>query len=258
MITAPSLLAGAVFRHQPRRIAYRCANEMPDRKPNLSIRGGVSGGQIAAMAVAALVLSFAGGRAPGPTLACLGAALSPLFLGMMVMRLAACMLGNAGAAAAPMTFRHDAALPVYTVIVALYREKRVAARLIEALARLDYPPAKLDIKLVLEADDRETPAALAAISLPGCVEVLVAPPGTPRTKPRALNVALPLARGLLTVIYDAEDVPQPDQLRLAVEAFAHLPADVACLQARLTIDNTEDSWLTRLFTIGAKKPTLLP
>ena len=31
--------------------------------------------------------------------------------------------------------------------------------------------------------------------------------------------------------------------------FARLPPEVACLQARLTIDNTHDSWLTRMFTI---------
>ena len=81
------------------------------------------------------------------------------------------------------------------------------------------------------------------------MEILVAPQGSPRTKPRALNVALPLARGRYTVVYDAEDIPDPGQLRLAVARFAQLPRNVACLQARLTIDNTDDTWLTRLFTI---------
>ena len=85
----------------------------------------------------------------------------------------------------------DAALPVYTIIVALYREGRIAPRLISALRRLDYPAAKLDIKLVLEADDRETMMALRRNPLPGNVEIIVAPPGQPRTKPRALNIAPP-------------------------------------------------------------------
>jgi cellulose synthase/poly-beta-1,6-N-acetylglucosamine synthase-like glycosyltransferase len=105
------------------------------------------------------------------------------------------------------------------------------------------------VKLVIEEDDRETRGALSRMTLPGFVEVIVAPAGQPRTKPRALNVALPLARGEFTVIYDAEDVPDPGQLRLAVATFARHPADVACLQARLVIDNTRDNWLTRLFTI---------
>jgi hypothetical protein len=34
-----------------------------------------------------------------------------------------------------------------------------------------------------------------------------------RTKPRALNAALPLARGALLTVYDAEDAPDPGQLR---------------------------------------------
>ena len=75
---------------------------------------------------------------------------------------------------------------------------------------------------MLEADDRETLDALACLALPGNVEIIVAPHGSPRTKPRALNVALPLARGHFTVVYDAEDVPDPGQLRLAVARFAQL------------------------------------
>ena len=103
--------------------------------------------------------------------------------------------------------------------------------------------------IVVEAGDGETLAALDRTALPGFIEVIVAPPGQPRTKPRALNIALELARGAFTVIYDAEDVPHPGQLRLAVATFAAMGPEVACCQARLAIDNTEDGWLTRFFTI---------
>jgi cellulose synthase/poly-beta-1,6-N-acetylglucosamine synthase-like glycosyltransferase len=80
------------------------------------------------------------------------------------------------------------------------------------------------------------------------MHVIVAPPGEPRTKPRALNVALPLARGAYTVVYDAEDQPDPQQLRRAVSLFRDLPEHVACLQARLAIREPHN-WLTRLFAI---------
>jgi cellulose synthase/poly-beta-1,6-N-acetylglucosamine synthase-like glycosyltransferase len=140
-------------------------------------------------------------------------------------------------------------LPVYTVIVPLFREARVLPRLLEALGNIDYPRPKLDIKLVVEAEDEEMTSALHTTELPAWIDVIVAPPGEPRTKPRALNVALPLARGEFVTVYDAEDVPHPGQLRLAVETFARSPVDVACLQARLVIDNTDDSLLTKLFTI---------
>ena len=248
-ITTPAQLAKAVFQVKAPLIAHRAALDLPGRAPDLSARDGISPLQLAGLSGAAMLLSFSGFLAPGLTLAVLGAAMSLLFLGIIVLRLAASLLRNPVEPATHRPRIEDAALPVYTVIVALYREKRIAARLIEALTRIDYPPAKLDIKLVLEADDLETLEALGSISMPGNIEVIVAPKGEPRTKPRALNVGLPLARGRYTVIYDAEDVPDPGQLRLAAARFAQLPPGVACLQARLTIDNTDDSWLTRFFTI---------
>ena len=104
------------------------------------------------------------------------------------------------------------------------------------------------MKLIVEENDRETRDALALVRVPPFVEVIVAPRGAPRTKPRALNVALPLARGRYVVVYDAEDVPDPGQLRHAVALFERSAPDVACLQARLVIDNTGDGVLPAFFT----------
>jgi glycosyltransferase XagB len=112
----------------------------------------------------------------------------------------------------------------------------------------DYPPEKLDVKFVVEPDDEETQQALANLELGVPFEIVTAPAFGPRTKPKALNVALPLVRGAFTVVYDAEDKPEPDQLRLAVAAFHDGGRRLACLQATLTIDNTADNWLTRMFT----------
>jgi glycosyltransferase XagB len=112
----------------------------------------------------------------------------------------------------------------------------------------DYPPEKLDVKFVLEADDRETQAAIGRLALGPPFEIIIAPPIGPRTKPKALDIALPLARGAYTVVYDAEDKPEPDQLRRAVAAFRRGGHRLACVQASLTIDNSVDNWLTRMFT----------
>jgi glycosyltransferase XagB len=142
----------------------------------------------------------------------------------------------------------DDRLPVYSIIVALYREAHSVEELVRALRQLDYPPEKLQILLVTEPDDLETLAALSRLDLDTPFEIITAPANGPRTKPKALNAALAFARGTLTVIYDAEDRPEPDQLRHAVEMFRIESADVACVQARLTIDNTADSWLARVFT----------
>jgi cellulose synthase/poly-beta-1,6-N-acetylglucosamine synthase-like glycosyltransferase len=102
--------------------------------------------------------------------------------------------------------------------------------------------------IAVEADDQETRAAIAARKHRRPITVIPVPAQGPRTKPKALNVALPFASGTFTVIYDAEDRPEPDQLRQALKAFRVGGGDLGCVQARLCIDNSADSWLARLFT----------
>lgn len=143
----------------------------------------------------------------------------------------------------------DDMLPVFTVLVPLYRESACLDGLIRALALLDYPESKLDLKLLVEAGDRETRTALASIPLPGRFEILVVPDGSPRTKPRALNAGLMAARGSLLGVFDAEDRPEPGQLRAAVDAFRRGGPRLACVQARLAIDNVDDGWLTSIFAL---------
>jgi cellulose synthase/poly-beta-1,6-N-acetylglucosamine synthase-like glycosyltransferase len=144
--------------------------------------------------------------------------------------------------------RPDASLPIYTVIVALYREVAAIKQLVACLNALDWPPEKLDIKLVLEPDDHATRAALEAMRLGPPYELVIAPAVGPRTKPKALNAALPFARGAFVTVFDAEDRPEADQLRRALEGFLSHDERLACVQAQLTIDNTKDNWLTRMFT----------
>jgi len=126
--------------------------------------------------------------------------------------------------------------PRYTVLAALYDEAEVVGQLIQRLAAIDYPPDRLEGYLVLEARDAATQAAAAAVARPEWLEVFVVPPGKPGTKPRALNHALNHATGDLVTVYDAEDAPDPGQLK---EAAARFVADgggrLACLQAPLRI-----------------------
>jgi cellulose synthase/poly-beta-1,6-N-acetylglucosamine synthase-like glycosyltransferase len=141
------------------------------------------------------------------------------------------------------------ALPLYSVLVPLYRETRVLPGLVRALHALDYPKARLEIFLVLEEDDLETQAAVLAMRLPQCFRTILVPDAPPRTKPKALNYALQFARGDYIVVYDAEDRPEPDQLLRALAAFRrHLPG-LGCVQAQLNIYNPRASWITRQFTI---------
>jgi cellulose synthase/poly-beta-1,6-N-acetylglucosamine synthase-like glycosyltransferase len=142
-----------------------------------------------------------------------------------------------------------AELPEYTILVPLYREAEELPHLVDALQRLDYPAEKLDIQFLVEAADTATRRAVIRHAWHLPCRVTVVPPGIPRTKPRALNVGLRQARGSIVTIFDAEDRPDPGQLRLAAETFAAAPPELAALQARLSIDHSADNWLTRMFAI---------
>ncbi len=140
-------------------------------------------------------------------------------------------------------------MPRYTVLVPLFREEHVADNIVAAIAELDYPPEQLEVLLLLEMDDAVTRNAVARVDLPGFVTIVDIPPGNPRTKPKACNVGLQRVTGEFVVVYDAEDRPEPDQLRKVVAAFENLPENVACLQAKLNYYNPRENWLTKFFTI---------
>jgi glycosyltransferase XagB len=139
-----------------------------------------------------------------------------------------------------------AELPIYTVLVPLFREGRILPALVERLKRLDYPREHLQVLLLIEDDDDETQSAANSYPFPPHIRPMLMPAGQPRTKPRALNIGLHEARGSYIVVYDAEDQPEPDQLRKAVAAMEALPPDVVCLQARLNFYNRHQSVLTHL------------
>ncbi|PZA10510.1 glycosyl transferase [Rhodopseudomonas palustris] len=147
----------------------------------------------------------------------------------------------------PAERKTDADLPVYTVVAALYREADSVASLVEALEALDYPREKLDLMLVIEPDDLATRAALARLKRRPYLRVLIAPAVAPKTKPKALNYALAFARGSFIAVFDAEDRPDPDQLRTALAAFDTASPETACVQASLCIDNLTHNWLSRTF-----------
>jgi hypothetical protein len=213
---------------------------------------------------AAQLVPLRGGRAAVATLAALGgillnpvwglcvvlALLLALDLALSVFRSALAVVGLRRPAQArrPPSGREEE-LPAYTVLVPLYDEANVVPSLVRHLSRLEYPADRLEILLLCEARDVGTIDAVQAAVPDSRFRLLIAPDGEPRTKPRACNLALAQARGELCVIYDAEDRPDLDQLRLAAEMFAASEPAVLCLQARLDFHNHACNWLTRSFTV---------
>ena len=244
-ITTPARLTGFAARHGATAIGHRAAHALRRAKPDMSAGSSHPRRWLAAFSVASIVAAAAL-AAPHIVSLALDAALALIFLGWAGLRLIGALAKHSPEHAREEL--RDSQLPIYTLIVALYREAPAVAGLINALAALDYPPEKLDIKLVVEQDDADTLGALAMLDLRAPFEIVTAPGIGPRTKPKALNAALPFARGTFVAVYDAEDRPEPGQLRIALDAFRAADRRLACVQARLTIDNTADSWLTRLFT----------
>lgn len=142
----------------------------------------------------------------------------------------------------------DAELPTYTIFCPLYKEWQVVPQFVEAMERLDYPKGKLQVMFLLEEDDRETVQKISERTLPPHFTVVVVPHSKPKTKPKAMNWGLQFATGDLIAIYDAEDKPEPDQLKKAVVAFSRLPENTLCVQGKLNFYNPRQNLLTKLFT----------
>lgn len=245
-------LSAAIASAYGKMLAADAADAISQKRPRFSAAFGLYPWQSAFLMLAGGLFAGAAFFTPRDAAALYSAALSLMFLLTISMRIAAathaCLRYARGPAAQQRRPRLYE-LPDYTVMVALFREARVLPDLTEALKALNYPAAKLDIKLVLEEVDAETIAAARALTLPPHFEIVVVPDGAPRTKPRALNYALQFARGDFLVIYDAEDRPEPDQLMKAAAHFRQAAPEVVCLQARLTFDNASENWLSKQFTI---------
>ncbi len=243
-LTSPERLAAYVRYGGASQLAHEAVLGLYSRSPDLS-SANQARHPLRSFAIPLLVIfAIFGVLTPAEALLVVEYFLGFSFLAWIVLRLFACSVRPG-----PKRIRHISGkeLPVYSVIVPLYREANMVPQLVHSLRSLDYPPEKLDIKFVLEADDRETRDAVIAMKLRAPFEVVIASVSGPRTKPKALAAALPFARGDFVVVFDAEDEPEPDQLRVALSAFMDGPRKLACVQARLAVNNSGDGWLPRHF-----------
>ncbi len=250
-VSTPSAIRTALLAAGGGLLARRAVSRLARQHPQLSARRIFSAGQAtAALAcVAAFVLAWF--LAPLAAAIALNVVGASLFFGVTALRFVAA--GHVSGAPEPVTDAGEPdlgePLPVYSVLVPLRDEAALLPELIDALGKLDWPRERLDVKLLLEADDAATIAAARTVAREAWCEIVVVPPVGPQTKPKALAFALPLCRGAFVTVYDAEDRPHPQQLREAFAAFRRLPGRVACLQSPLVIDNERPNWLSRSFAI---------
>lgn len=245
-IAAPSALRTALMERCDDRLLEDAQHALFRRQPEFSARLVANAWQGALAAATVLVLLWGIVFAPLVTIAAINVLASVAFPACVLLRLFA--VKGAGPLRLPPVQPADAAtMPVYSVLVALRKEKDVLPQLLVALGKLQWPRAKLEIKLVCERDDEETLSVLKAMRLRPNIEIVEVPPAEPRTKPKALAYALALCRGELVTLYDAEDRPHPLQLLEAWQRFEQEGDDFACLQAPLVVTNIEQSALARVF-----------
>jgi glycosyltransferase XagB len=241
-LTSPKRLASLVRASHGSELLEVALGRLPTY---LTAREGMTGLQIAAAGTAAILALLLGLFNFNALQGISSAILWLMFSAAVILRSLAAVAGTPETHSPKLG---DDDVPTYTIVVALYREASVVEDLVKSIDAFDYPKSKLDIKLVIEQRDAETLARIVELRLPARYEVIVAPSGKPQTKPRALNIALSCARGELIVVYDAEDIPAPNQLRLAASRFA-ADKKLDCLQGRLAIRNHAESWLSKLFAI---------
>ena len=241
---APSLLSSAI-------------NGLRDQFPSLSARRVFSVSQAVVLLLVLQVLLILTVTSGDWVLLVLHLTASWFYFGCIALRFYATITYKNPVPAADLSkqladYSNDGGLPVYSILVALYKESGQVTDLVEALLNLNWPRERLEIKLVCEADDLETINVVKKVlqqQKTTIISLVIVPISLPKTKPKALNFALPLCRGRLLVIYDAEDRPHPMQLREAYNTFENGASELACLQAPLVIHNHHEGWLARLFAI---------
>jgi glycosyltransferase XagB len=143
----------------------------------------------------------------------------------------------------------DADLPRYTILIPAYQEQDVIGGMVRCLEKLDYPKDRLEALILVERRDHATKQAIRDAGPAEFIRIVEIPPGKPQTKPRSCNAGLLLAKGDLIVIFDAEDRPDPGQLRLVAGHFAAADDTLACVQAKLMVSNADQSFITRQFAL---------
>ncbi len=245
LVPAAVLRAAVLHRSQP-FLLRRAVSGLFERFPQMSARIVVHAWQgiVVGFAIAAVPVGFL--LAPLAMLAVLHGLATFFFLACVALRFAVV------ASPRPPAMRPRLSLPPpdaprFSVLVALYREAAMVPHLLAALDRLVWPRERLEIRLVCEADDAATLAAIRAHPLPPHMEIVEVPPGEPRTKPKALAYALPMTGGEFVTLYDAEDRPDPMQLVEAWQRFRTGGPDLGVVQAPLEISNSEAGVIARMF-----------
>ncbi len=150
-------------------------------------------------------------------------------------------------AAYPAERFNEDALPTVTIQLPVYNEATVVARLIDAVAKMDYPLDRLEVQVLDDSSDETRTIAESKVTeyeAKGLDIQYVRRPTRDGYKAGALDYGLKTAKGELIAMFDADFVPQRDFLRQLVDHFTD--DGVGMVQTRWAHMNRDANLMTQV------------
>lgn len=162
-------------------------------------------------------------------------------MGVQVLRV---LLTRPLPAPEPISEDLSAACPYVSLLVAAKNEEAVIRRLVKTLCKLDYPANRYELWVVDDNSTDQTPVLLEQlVKQYDQLRVLYRPPGAGGGKSGALNQVLPLTKGEIIGVFDADAQVPKDLLRRALPLFQQ--QQVGAVQVHKAIANAATNFWTR-------------
>ena len=142
--------------------------------------------------------------------------------------------------------------PAVTVQLPLYNEQYVATRLIDAVAKLDYPRDKLWIQVLDDSTDSTTQIVeryITKLEKQGVHVQHIRRPQRTGYKAGAFAYGMTNIKNEFIAIFDADFIPPADFLKQTIPHLINNP-QVGVVQTRWGHLNSDDNWLTRSQTLS--------
>lgn len=136
-----------------------------------------------------------------------------------------------------------AALPTVSLLVSAKNEESVIGRLVQTLCSLDYPASHYELWVIDDDSTDKTPIVLNQLATEyEQLQVFRRPPGAAGGKSGALNQVLPLTKGDIIAVFDADAQVSPDLLRRVLPLFEQ--PELGAVQVRKQIANVSgNAWI---------------
>ena len=135
-------------------------------------------------------------------------------------------------------------LPSVSVLVAAKNEEAVIGKLVKNLCSLEYPDGQFEVWIIDDNSTDKTPQLLAELAQKyDQLKVLRRSPEASGGKSGALNQVLPLTKGEIVAVFDADAQVVPDLLLQVAPLFQR--EKVGAVQVRKAIANAKENFWTQ-------------